>query len=117
MRRSVRILLHPRGDRIVGYFSRRQDVAALVKDAVANAVADATNAVTLAGHMAQCEKDKAELKAEQLRMHNENNIKFKLIEDQNAKIMRIVYIATGVLATLHLVVSEKGAAFLSHFGL
>src|SRR5579863_10572644 len=57
MRRSVRILLHPRGDRIVGYFSRRQDVAALVKDAVANAVADATNAVTLAGHMAQCEKD------------------------------------------------------------
>ena len=44
-----------------------------MSEAIKAAVADANNATTLAGHMAQCERDKADMKAEQLRMHGENS--------------------------------------------
>jgi hypothetical protein len=104
-------------------FGRKADPET-IKNMVASAVADATNAVTLASHMAQCEKDKAETKAEQLRMHNENRIerekdrtdiesKFSKIERQNTSIMRVVYIATGVLAACQFFLSQAGGHILS----
>lgn len=80
----------------MGMFGKRSMTPDEVADAIKNAVADATNAVTLANHMQQCERDKAEMKASQLAMHQENGRRFEELETQNVKIMRFVWVATGV---------------------
>ena len=64
-----------------------------VQAAIKSAVADATLSATLAGHMAQCEKDKGEMKAEQIRMHAENTRKF----DQ---LFKVIWIAMGIGAAI-----------------
>lgn len=74
-----------------------------VQTAIKSAVSDATLAATLAGHMAQCEKDKAEIKAERQRMHGENTRKFDAL-------FKIVWIAAGVGAA----VSIGGKEILAH---
>lgn len=102
----------------MGIFSRgasAEDVAAAVK----NAVADATNSVTLAGHMAQCERDKAEVRAAFLKsdqerqvMHAENTVKFAALAAQSARIMRIIWMAAGAM-TLLTFMSGNGATLLA----
>lgn len=91
------------------YGITQEQMADAIKSATTAAVADANNATTLAGHMAQCERDKADMKAEQLRMHGENSQRFKDLESQNSKIMRVVWGAAGVVTTLHLILSTEGA--------
>jgi hypothetical protein len=115
MRQSVFFLLGER-DNHMRMFTRPEDVDAIVKDAVKNAVADATNAVTLAGHMAQCEKDKAELKAEQLRMHNENGVRFSGLERNQESLKKVVYMAVGAAAIVQILLSDKGAEIVHFFG-
>ncbi len=76
-----------------------------VSQAIKSAVSDATLSVTLAGHMTQCEKDKAEMKAEQARMHAENTKKF----DQ---LFKVVWIAMGIGAALSIGGKEILAKFV-----
>jgi hypothetical protein len=64
-----------------------------VQAAIKTAVSDATLAATLASHMAQCEKDKGEMKAESARMHSENTKKFETL-------FKIVWVAAGASAVL-----------------
>lgn len=81
-------------------FRRRAFSESDVTAAVKAAVADATNAASLATHMAQCELDKAAIRealkeqnADRVRMHAENSVRF-------AKIERMIYYATGAIGLL-----------------
>jgi hypothetical protein len=64
------------------------------------AVTAATTGATLTAHMAQCEKDKAEVKADQLRMHNENAAKFDKIDKDLSRLLKVLWIAMGAGAAL-----------------
>ena len=84
-----------------------------VQTAIKNAVADATNTATLAQHMAQCERDKGDAKAEQLRLHNENKEKFTSLENKQDQLVkqidrmtRYVWMAAGAAAVLSIIGKE-----------
>lgn len=64
-----------------------------VNQAIKDAVSEATLAATLASHMAQCEKDKGEMKATAQRMHTENTKKLDFL-------FKVVWIAAGASAVL-----------------
>ncbi len=83
------------------------DVAAAVKAAVA----DATLATTLAGHMEACTQNNkrvdealAKQSADRLAMHTENQARFSKLE-------RVVYIAMGLGMAMSFVVSHAGELF------
>ena len=92
-----------------------------VASAIKNAVADATNSSTLAAHMAQCERDKAEMKAgllkqdqERLSMHEENQTRFSGLQAQLDKIQHVVWMAAGAIALISFLFSNSGWAVLAH---
>lgn len=83
-----------------GFHKERRLTLREVDEAVKNAVSDATLASTLANHMAQCEKDKAESKADRDRMHAENTTKFAAQDKKFDLLFKVIWIATGVGAAL-----------------
>lgn len=76
-----------------------------VSAAVKAAVADATNANTLSLHMAQCERDKGEMKAQMLEMHNENKRAL-------ATIQRFIWMAAGAGVVLSVLGKELAAKLI-----
>lgn len=92
-----------------------------VAEAIRNAVADATNTVTLAAHMSQCERDKAEMKAtllkqdqEHLAMHVENQNRFSSLEGQVGKLQKMVWMAAGAIAFVSFLLSNSGWTLFAH---
>ena len=93
-----------------------QDVQAVVDRAVSAAKAEASVTAaltaTVTAHMATCATDKAEAKAEQLRLHNENKDRFKEIETQVRALQKWIWVATGVMAVVSLIGKEIAARIL-----
>lgn len=90
-RLCVIVIIDNMGDKLINPFKSAQRLLTPeeVREAIQSAVKDATLAATLAGHMSQCEKDKAEMKAAQEKMHMENTKKFDLI-------FKMIWLATGI---------------------
>ena len=100
-------------------FQRRKNLTLdEVKDLMAATVREATLSANFASHIAQCEKDKAEMKAATMTMHSENQQRFSKLEDQNNKNMRIIWTGLGLLLAIQFMLSREGldlfGRFISH---
>lgn len=95
----------------MGFFSRGAS-ADDVATAVRSAVADATNSVTLAGHMAQCERDKAEMKAALLKQDQQRQQMHAETTGQFTRVNRVIWMAAGAITLLEFLSSGGGGEFL-----